>query len=116
MLAEIITIGDEILIGQIIDSNSAFIGKELNKIGVDVYQITSIKDDKQHIITAIEEARNRVDIVLVTGGLGPTKDDVTKHTICEYFEDTLVQNKDVLDHIEKLFAKYSRTPPSPKSK
>ncbi|EZH71761.1 damage-inducible protein CinA [Aquimarina atlantica] len=110
MLAEIITIGDEILIGQIIDSNSAFIGKELNKIGIDVHQISSVKDDKQHILDAIEEASNRVDVVLITGGLGPTKDDITKHTICEYFEDTLVENKDVLEHVEKLFAKYIATP------
>ncbi|WP_074408707.1 MULTISPECIES: CinA family nicotinamide mononucleotide deamidase-related protein [Aquimarina] len=110
MLAEIITIGDEILIGQIIDSNSAFIGKELNKIGIDVHQISSVKDDKQHILDAIAEASNRVDVVLITGGLGPTKDDITKHTICEYFEDTLVENKDVLKHVEKLFAKYISTP------
>ncbi|MBG6132412.1 nicotinamide-nucleotide amidase [Aquimarina sp. EL_43] len=110
MLAEIITIGDEILIGQIIDSNSAFIGKELNKIGIDVHQISSVKDDKQHILDAIAEASNRVDVVLITGGLGPTKDDITKHTICEYFEDTLVENKEVLDHVEKLFAKYISTP------
>ncbi|WP_024771297.1 CinA family nicotinamide mononucleotide deamidase-related protein [Aquimarina macrocephali] len=110
MLAEIITIGDEILIGQIIDSNSAFIGKELNKIGIDVHQISSIKDDKQHILDAIAEANNRVDVVLITGGLGPTKDDITKHTICEYFEDTLVENKDVLAHVERLFAKYISTP------
>ncbi|WP_298313357.1 CinA family nicotinamide mononucleotide deamidase-related protein [uncultured Aquimarina sp.] len=110
MLAEIITIGDEILIGQIVDSNSAFIGKELNKIGVDVYQITSIQDDKQHILDALEEAKNRVDIVLVTGGLGPTKDDITKHTICEFFDDTLVENDKVLQHIETLFAKYINSP------
>ncbi|WP_062059697.1 CinA family nicotinamide mononucleotide deamidase-related protein [Aquimarina longa] len=110
MQAEIITIGDEILIGQIIDSNAAFIGKELNKIGIDVYQITSIKDDKQHILNAIEEAANRVNVVLITGGLGPTKDDITKHTICEYFDDTLVENKDVLLHVEQLFAKYISTP------
>ncbi|WP_109096974.1 CinA family nicotinamide mononucleotide deamidase-related protein [Aquimarina sp. AU58] len=110
MLAEIITIGDEILIGQIIDSNSAFIGKELNKIGIDVHQISSVKDDKQHILDAIAEASNRVDVVLITGGLGPTKDDITKHTICEYFEDTLVENKDVLEHVEKLFAKYISIP------
>lgn len=110
MLAEIITIGDEILIGQIIDSNSAFIGKELNKIGVDVHQITSISDDKQHILNALEEARNRADVIIITGGLGPTKDDITKHTLCEYFEDTLVQNEEVLKHIEELFAKYISTP------
>ena len=110
MQAEIITIGDEILIGQIIDTNSAFMGKELNKIGVDVYQISSVKDDKQHILNALKEASERVDVVLITGGLGPTKDDITKHTICEYFKDTLVQNKEVLVHIEKLFEKYISTP------
>ncbi len=110
MFAEIITIGDEILIGQIIDSNSAFIGKALNKIGVDVYQITSISDTKQHILTALDEAKKRADIIIITGGLGPTKDDVTKHTICEYFDDVLVQNDDVLKHIEELFAKYISTP------
>ncbi|MEM9681527.1 MAG: competence/damage-inducible protein A [Bacteroidota bacterium] len=110
MLAEIITIGDEILIGQIVDSNSAFMGRELNKIGVDVYQITSISDDRQHILNAIEEAKSRVDIILITGGLGPTKDDITKHTICEYFDDQLIQNDTVLKHIEDLFAKYISTP------
>ena len=106
MLAEIITIGDEILIGQIVDTNSAFISKELNKIGISVYQITSIQDSKEHILTALEEARNRAQIIIVTGGLGPTKDDITKHTFCEYFEDTLVQNDAVLAHIEELFEKY----------
>ncbi len=110
MLAEIITIGDEILIGQIVDSNSAFIGKELNKIGIDVYQISSIQDDEKHILTALEEAKNRVDVVLITGGLGPTKDDITKHTLCTYFDDTLVQNDDVLKHVEMLFTKYLKRP------
>ncbi len=110
MIAEIITIGDEILIGQVVDSNSAFIGKELNKIGIDVYQISSIGDDKQHIIDAIDQAKERVDIILITGGLGPTKDDITKHTICEYFNDNLVLNKEVLQNIEALFAKYVSTP------
>ncbi|KAA1246684.1 competence/damage-inducible protein A [Aquimarina sp. RZ0] len=110
MLAEIITIGDEILIGQIVDSNSAFIAKELNNIGIDVYQITSVQDDKQHILNALEEARIRVDLVLITGGLGPTKDDITKHTICEYFNDSLVENQQVLLHIEALFEKYLKTP------
>ncbi len=110
MYAEIITIGDEILIGQIIDSNSAFIGKELNKIGVDVCQITSIRDDKQHILDAIDQAKTRADIIIMTGGLGPTKDDITKHTICEYFDDTLVQDDKVLKHVEELFAKYISTP------
>ncbi len=109
MLAEIITIGDEILIGQIVDTNSAFISKELNKIGISVYQITSIQDRKEHILTALDEARTRAQIIIVTGGLGPTKDDITKHTFCEYFDDTLVQNDAVLEHIETLFAKYIST-------
>jgi len=110
MQAEIITIGDEILIGQIVDSNSAFIGKELNKIGVDVYQISSVQDDKQHILRALEEAKDRVDIILITGGLGPTKDDITKHTLCEFFNDTLIQNDEVLRHVEVLFAKHIKRP------
>ena len=88
MLAEIITIGDEILIGQITDTNSVFIAKELNKIGVQVYQITSVQDQGQHILNALEDAKNRVDIVLLTGGLGPTKDDITKKTFLDYFQDT----------------------------
>ncbi len=110
MNAEIITIGDEILIGQIVDTNSAFIGKELNKIGVSVYQITSVQDDKEHILKAIAEAEENADIIILTGGLGPTKDDITKHTIAQYFDDHLVQNDTVLKHIEYLFAKYISTP------
>lgn len=110
MQAEIITIGDEILIGQIVDTNSAFLGKEFNKIGVSVYQITSVQDDKAHILKALKEAEENADIIIITGGLGPTKDDITKHTICEYFNDTLVENKDVLAHVEYLFSKYISTP------
>lgn len=110
MQAEIITIGDEILIGQIVDTNSAFLGKELNKIGVSIYQITSIQDDKAHILKALKEAEENADIIIITGGLGPTKDDITKHTICEYFDDTLVENKQVLAHVEDLFLKYIHTP------
>ena len=110
MQAEIITIGDEILIGQIVDTNSAFISKELNKIGVSVYQITSIQDSKEHILQALKEAGERSSVVIVTGGLGPTKDDVTKHTLCEFFEDELVRDDAVLSHIEELFKKYISTP------
>jgi nicotinamide-nucleotide amidase len=108
--AEIITIGDEILIGQIVDTNSAFISKELNKIGISVYQITSVQDDKKHILKALKEAEENADIIIITGGLGPTKDDITKHTICEYFNDTLILNDDVLEQIEHLFKKYLSTP------
>ncbi len=103
MFAEIITIGDEILIGQVIDTNSAFIAKELNKIGVLVYQITSVQDDRQHILNALSEAKSRAQIVIVTGGLGPTKDDITKEVFCEFFEDKLVRDKSVLQHIEHYF-------------
>ena len=110
MQAEIITIGDEILIGQIIDTNSAFLGKELNKIGVSVYQITSVQDDKAHILKALKEAEGNADLIIITGGLGPTKDDITKHTLCEYFDDTLIENKDVLAHVEDIFKKYIKQP------
>jgi len=103
--AEIITIGDEILIGQIVDTNSAYISKELNNIGISVYQITSVQDDKQHILKALKEAEENVDIVIITGGLGPTKDDITKHTLCEYFNDKLTMHRDVQEHIKYLFAK-----------
>jgi nicotinamide-nucleotide amidase len=104
MNAEIITIGDEILIGQIVDTNSQWIGQQLNKIGVSVYQITSIQDDKQHILNAFKEAQERVDIVIITGGLGPTKDDITKKTIAEFFnDDEVVEHPEVVAHIKGLF-------------
>ncbi len=115
MLAEIITIGDEILIGQIVDTNSAFISKHLNSIGVQVYQITSIQDDHDHILNALNDAKDRVDLVLVTGGLGPTKDDITKRTFCEFMDDTLVENKEVLAHIQEIFKKFTNHPLLPES-
>tara|TARA_R110002049_G_scaffold226185_2_gene398190 strand:- start:17909 stop:19159 length:1251 start_codon:yes stop_codon:yes gene_type:complete len=108
MLAEIITIGDELLIGQVIDTNSAFIAKALNKIGVSVYQITSVQDDKTHILKAFKDAENHVDIIIITGGLGPTKDDITKKTIAEYFDDTLVQDVSVLNNIKDIWKQYTR--------
>ncbi|WP_242132711.1 competence/damage-inducible protein A [Aestuariivivens marinum] len=108
MQAEIITIGDELLIGQVIDTNSAFIAKELNKIGVSVYQITSIQDDRDHILQALKDAENHVDIIIITGGLGPTKDDITKKTIAEYFNDNLVLDVSVLKNIESLWKQYNR--------
>ncbi|WP_422084025.1 competence/damage-inducible protein A [Ulvibacterium sp.] len=110
MLAEIVTIGDEILIGQIVDTNSAFIAKELNRIGVSVFQITSVQDDNDHIQKALAEAKERADVVIITGGLGPTKDDVTKNAFCEFFQDTLVKDTQVLAYIEHLFANYISTP------
>jgi len=106
MNAEIITIGDEILIGQIVDTNSQWIGTELNKIGVSVYQISSIQDNEQHILNALKEAQSRVDIVIITGGLGPTKDDITKKTIAKYFNDKeIIEYPEVIDHIKHLFKK-----------
>src|ERR1700748_3672306 len=108
MLAEIITIGDEILIGQIVDTNSAWIAAELNNIGIRVKQISSVSDDKQHILTALDEASRRADVILITGGLGPTKDDITKKTIAEYFNVGLVENKAALENVISIFTRYNR--------
>ena len=110
MFAEIITIGDEILIGQILDTNSAFIASELNKIGISVFQITSVQDDREHILKAFAEAEERAEVIITTGGLGPTKDDITKKTLCEYLDDTLVTDDDVLAHVEDLFKRFISTP------
>ncbi len=115
MLAEIITIGDEILIGQIVDTNSAYISKELNKIGVQVYQLTSIQDDEVHILQALNDAAKRVDVVIVTGGLGPTKDDITKQTFCNFLGDILVEDKEVLTHVKALYKKFTNHPLLPES-
>ena len=103
MKAAILTIGDEILIGQIVDTNSSFIAKSLDKIGIEVCEMQSIADDKQAILEAFARFQNRVDLVLITGGLGPTKDDITKHTFCEYFDDQLQRNLAVEQHVIELF-------------
>jgi nicotinamide-nucleotide amidase len=108
MLGEIITIGDEILIGQIVDTNSAWMGKELNKIGISVKQITSVSDNAEHIIQALDEAQKRANIILITGGLGPTKDDITKLTLSKYFNMPLRRDAETLAHVESLFAKLNR--------
>ena len=102
MNAEIITIGDELLIGQTVDTNSAWIGRELTKLGFKVYQKTAVRDNKQHIITSFNEALERSSLVLVTGGLGPTKDDITKTTLCEYFKTELVFNQLAYNLIEQF--------------
>ncbi len=104
MQAEIITIGDELLIGMTVDTNSAWIGQELTNIGIKVYQITSISDKKDHILKAIDSAINRSDIVLVTGGLGPTSDDITKETLAEYFDSELILDDSVLQYISNLLS------------
>jgi nicotinamide-nucleotide amidase len=106
MKASIITIGDEILIGQIVDTNSAFIAKSLDKIGVEINEIISISDSADHILETLSKLQNKVDLVIITGGLGPTKDDVTKKTFCDYFEDTLVVNEAVLAHVTELIEGY----------
>lgn len=102
MKAEIITIGDEILIGQIVDTNSAWMGQNLNLHGIEVYQVTSVHDNHDHILKAFADAESRVDLVLITGGLGPTKDDITKKVLCEYFGTELVFQPEVLEHVRSL--------------
>lgn len=105
MKAEIITIGDEILIGQIVDTNSAWLGEHLNLYGIEIYQITSVHDSREHILAAIDGAAKNADLVLITGGLGPTKDDITKHTLCEYFNTKLVLNEEALAWVEEMLTK-----------
>lgn len=105
MKAEIITIGDEILIGQIVDTNSAWMGEQLNLYGIEVYQITSVHDSREHILTAVDNAAKNADIVLITGGLGPTKDDITKKTLCEYFNTHLVLNEEALAWVQEMLTK-----------
>lgn len=105
MKAEIITIGDEILIGQITDTNSQWIATELNKIGVSVHQISSIQDEKEHIVIALEEAEQRADIIILTGGLGPTKDDITKHTLAEYVDSEMEIHEETVAFIKMMFKK-----------
>ncbi|MET3029050.1 competence/damage-inducible protein A [Flavobacterium sp. UW10123] len=116
MKAAIITIGDEILIGQIVDTNSAFIAKSLDRIGVEVAEMLSISDDKKHILDTFAQLQNRVDVVIVTGGLGPTKDDVTKKTFCEYFNDELVVDQKVLAHVTELIEGFYKRPISQMNK
>ncbi len=116
MKAAIITIGDEILIGQIVDTNSGFIAKSLDKIGVDIHEMISISDNKKHILETFSKLQNQVDLVLITGGLGPTKDDITKHTFCEYFEDQLVRNEEVEKHVIELIEKAMNRPASQMNK
>ena len=102
MKAAIVTIGDEILIGQIVDTNSSYIAKALDKIGIATHEMLSISDDKQHILNTLESLQNKVEVVVVTGGLGPTKDDITKKTFCEYFDDELIENDAVLVHVKSI--------------
>lgn len=106
MLAELITIGDEILIGQIVDTNSAWMAQKLNLAGIKVKQITSVSDEKQHILNALKEASQRADIILITGGLGPTNDDITKKTLAKYFNVGFRIDNDALENVKQIFSKY----------
>jgi nicotinamide-nucleotide amidase len=108
MLAEIITIGDEILIGQIVDTNSAWMAKQLNLIGIKVKQITSVSDDEHHIMEALREAEKRVQVILITGGLGPTKDDITKQTLAKYFNMGMRRDEATLENVKAIFARANR--------
>ena len=103
MRAEIITIGDELLIGQVVDTNSAWMAERLNEVGIYLHQITSVHDNREHILTALDEAFSRADLVFTTGGLGPTKDDITKHVMCEYFGTSLVEDSHVRAHVNELY-------------
>lgn len=116
MKAAVVTVGDEILIGQIIDTNSEFIAKALDKIGIGVYEMLSISDDRQHILDTLASQQDRVDVVVITGGLGPTKDDVTKKTFCDYFEDHLVRNNALEAHVIELIEKAMKRPASQMNK
>jgi nicotinamide-nucleotide amidase len=116
MKAAVVTVGDEILIGQITDTNSGYIAKALDKIGIGVFEMLSISDDRRHILDTLAFLQNRVDVVIITGGLGPTKDDITKKTLCEYFDDHLVVNEAVLEHVIVLIEKAMQRPASQMNK
>ena len=105
MKAAIITIGDEILIGQVIDTNSAWIADSLNMIGVEVIEKRTISDQDQSIKKVLSDFEGKADLVIMTGGLGPTRDDITKKSLNDFFGGEMIENKEVLDHIYKLFAK-----------
>lgn len=112
MKAEIITIGDEILIGQIVDTNSAYIASALDNIGIKTIQISSIQDNREAILEVLTQAENRSDIIILTGGLGPTNDDITKNTLCDYFQDNFVFREDIYNHIVSLFEKHLNQKPN----
>lgn len=110
MKATIVTIGDEILIGQIVDTNSGYIAKALDKIGIQTHEMLSISDDKKHILDTFAKLQNQVDLVIITGGLGPTKDDITRKTFCQYFDDVLVEDQAVLAHVTEIIENFYKRP------
>ena len=101
---EVITIGDELLIGQVVDTNSAWIGQELNNIGLEIIQKTAVGDNTVRIVKALDEAQARANIILITGGLGPTKDDLTKNILEQYFNSGWRTDEKVLEHLKRIFA------------
>ena len=108
MKAQIITIGDEILIGQIVDTNSAWIATQLHANNIRVSQILSISDQEDAILNALSNSQNQVDLVLITGGLGPTRDDITKQTAAKYFNTQLRRDQTVLQHVTQFFESRGR--------
>ncbi len=108
--AIVITIGSELLIGQVIDTNSAWLGQQLNELGIEIYRTLTVKDEEHEILHAIDYGFQNADLILMTGGLGPTEDDITKKTIASYFNDQLVFHEKTYLWIEKLFKKFGRTP------
>jgi nicotinamide-nucleotide amidase len=105
MFAELISIGDELLIGQVINTNAAWMADQLNSTGIDIKQITSVSDKQDEILRALHEATGRADVILITGGLGPTKDDITKQVLCDFFNTHLITDQVVLSNVEAFFAK-----------
>src|SRR5690554_7781337 len=112
MRVEIINIGDELLIGQVLNTNSQWMSSLLDRNGFEVVRVTIVSDNKQDIVSSVKRGMEEVDIILITGGLGPTKDDITKQTLCELFDTTLEENQFALDNIKRIFAKrgYPITP------
>ncbi len=108
MVVEIITIGDELLIGQTIDTNSAYLGKHLNLLGHDIFWKSAIADKKESIIQALKLAESRAELIIVTGGLGPTKDDITKYAVCDYFDDHLEFNNEAYENLIRSKAAHGK--------
>lgn len=108
MKVEIISIGDELLIGQTVNTNAAWMGEQLSLAGLSIEYCTVVRDDPPAMLNAFAVAMGRVDLVLVTGGLGPTKDDITKEVLAQYFQVELVQNKEVLNHVRAMFESRGR--------
>src|SRR5690554_3755492 len=103
MKAGIINIGDELLIGQTVNTNATWLGQEFGKFGISIYKSTTIKDEREDILETVDLFMKEADFIIVTGGLGPTNDDITKETLADYFETELVLNQQVLDRVQNYF-------------